>query len=597
MPASKDRRHTGPYDVFADLGWQEQLRHAAQVSNSGTSGRTQNNIPFGQVEENAAQTLDSSQLSQTLPQPPIRTTAPSLFGEMRDAPHRLHLINNQPGSPPRATFPFTHGQNAPFRISTPSVLKSSAPMDTMTPSKNTITPLPASLKRIGRHDYDFRTLTMGYAGPLNFTAVEIIVFLPTLFCNSSIARRFANNGLDNTTHAEIIKLHRNDVVTVDEIGKTYLDALRPASWRETTKDWTTEQKKTLWSRKNQRTPRDWNAGAIAMNTFVPDYVAKESSGAITPPSVPFFDLMQGVKTIPSDDDAADLTRAVVFATSDQAQRLFPDRVLHFPDDLITILKIIGHTPITYEHQDKPTFGRYRKTSKERVRSKIASAHDIDETSRSSIDRSRSSSQQSSIIAYPREASSPKLRLSNPAFSPMSKSSPTSAETGTCASTPSAQLLDSFPPDTIPVRFRKIAPTPSISNDTLLRDVDLLSIPESLSLVEISRLASAIWYSCRPDQVNISWYATLDHVSHINRILEDELKLSKEPTEEHVLWEAAWEQREGESERKLNNIVTVLQQKYAQEATPYISFTASDYEDLFREPAPAYLDDLEDLTEP
>lgn len=217
------------------------------------------------------------------------------------------------------------------------------------------------------YDYDYSK--HGHTFLLNFTAVEIITFLPRLFEQTSMATRLVNNGMQNKVHAKILEEHRYHQGSgctdfyVAGIGARYLDAMRGPGWRARPK----AEQDAMWTRKKQKVPDAavWNAADISMNSFIPDRI-KYGTHDVQPPSVPFLQLLRGVKKIPQGDDAADLTRAIEFVVDSE---LAGGDQWIFPDHLGMILAAIGSTPIHNEHLDREIVQRY--TTK---RSEKAKAH-------------------------------------------------------------------------------------------------------------------------------------------------------------------------------------------------------------------------------
>lgn len=427
------------------------------------------------------------------------------------------------------------------------------------------------------YDYNFQALANSYNKALNFTAVEIITFLPTLYCNSSIARRFVNNGLENPIHAEITEVHRVYPRAVADIGNDYQNALRPSDWRRMAK----EDIKTLWTRKNQKKPHGWDARNISMNAFVPDRIIKQGVRAPAPTSVPFSRLMQGVKKTPTGNDAADLTRAIEFANSEEAKKIFPGRNLIFPDDLIDILRTIGPTLVTEQHRDKDVVKRYRKLYEERKKLKKDMPAEKNETSNSSSRRTRNGSRQDpdgsvvSEISFPLLKSSPKLPPQGSQTShPSVFHSPHNA----------AQTNQDISSDSPMTRIPLKSPREHHQCGPLLRDLE----PESLSDSDTSAgLASAIRYTRRPDQEDVNRKDDPDYLAQSRPMLQVDEEIALIPSDDHTFYEQLWEESHGEWQRAMDGTIDTLQQDLGVHVSPP-PFTAEDYEELFGESAPEHL---------
>ncbi|KAJ4321620.1 hypothetical protein N0V94_002819 [Neodidymelliopsis sp. IMI 364377] len=181
------------------------------------------------------------------------------------------------------------------------------------------------------------------SAPLSFTMVEIIVFLPNLFKNRAIASRFSNNQISAPIHFAILDEHRNLGLPTehekDKARKTIADRYRR----------TMRTMNSTWTKATHIVPPGWDTNSLAMGGFVPDEAARLGyTGAV---SIPFRDLIAGVKKLPEGTDAGDLTRTVIFA-------LHQPEVYLYPNDLPAILDYIGRTYITTAHTDPAVIRRY-----------------------------------------------------------------------------------------------------------------------------------------------------------------------------------------------------------------------------------------------
>ena len=173
--------------------------------------------------------------------------------------------------------------------------------------------------------------------PLNFTLVEIIVLLPNWFKNRALAARFMNNNINATIHFMILEEHREIEFATeaekDKARKTLTDEYRKA------------MRKTFggsWTKLKHAAPHGWDPLLLAMDGFVPDDAKLQTYR--WPASIPFHDLMVGVKKLPEGARAGDLTRALHYAQQQSNDYMFPE-------GLPMILDIIGRTKITNAHTD------------------------------------------------------------------------------------------------------------------------------------------------------------------------------------------------------------------------------------------------------
>ncbi|KAJ8119050.1 hypothetical protein OPT61_g91 [Boeremia exigua] len=179
--------------------------------------------------------------------------------------------------------------------------------------------------------------------PLNFTIVEILVFLPNWFKNKGVCARFLNNNLTSNVHFMILEEHRNIKFTNeferDKARKTLADEYRK----------TMRMINSGWTKAKHVAPPKWDPMLLSMDGFSPDDVSV--SGYRKPPSIPFSDLMAGIKKIPQGTNAGDLTRSIQYTIDNPGNYMFPD-------DLPNILNHIGRTQVTMFHTDRTIVRRY-----------------------------------------------------------------------------------------------------------------------------------------------------------------------------------------------------------------------------------------------
>lgn len=175
--------------------------------------------------------------------------------------------------------------------------------------------------------------------PLNFTLVDIIVFLPNWFKNKNIALRFMSNHLTANVHFAIFEEHREcnfkDDYEREKAKKTITDEYRKAM--------RSHPQNRGWTKAKHTEPLGWDPKLIAMDGFVPDDARLPTYRQLPP--VPLRDLMIGVKKLPEGTHAGDLTRCVQFALTRPEDFVFPD-------DLPRILDHVGRTEVTTAHTDR-----------------------------------------------------------------------------------------------------------------------------------------------------------------------------------------------------------------------------------------------------
>ncbi|KAF1964334.1 hypothetical protein BU23DRAFT_632012 [Bimuria novae-zelandiae CBS 107.79] len=417
-------------------------------------------------------------------------------------------------------------------------------------------------------DYDFRTMLQGYGRDVNFTAVEIIVFLPKLFFNEAIARRFVNNGMENPEHVEILERHRPLGFKCTDIGPKYLVALNPKHLQALLN-------RVPWNRKNHKTPPGWDGTRLSINDFVPDRVAAEGPYASQPPGVPFRILMDGMTQMPVGDDAADLTRAINFACGEEANKMFPGHEFVFPHDLRFILQKIGHATITPVQQDRSIVHRYRKVVKANRKNK----------KEASPGKSAAAPQ-----SYPTNNLMKNSRAQKPQYlpSPPFQADPWTHDTGSYPSLPAVPMNSSpFQPRQFEVHDnlqraedQHVRP----HENGLLRDLDMASIPLHLSHIPASEIWSTVELFRRPDKLGIARPPTAEEIGNIEGILHRELSE----------WQKHWQTHEAERYRHCDATVGSLHNGHEFQFEHKGSMTEDEFIDLFGEPAPDRLTAVADV---
>ncbi|KAF1998975.1 hypothetical protein P154DRAFT_577367 [Amniculicola lignicola CBS 123094] len=203
----------------------------------------------------------------------------------------------------------------------------------------------------------------------NFTAAEIIAYLPKLARNPEVARRLQFNGINHHIHQRMFVEFRNGIIPTDNtytqeqrqqaedrcpnftVRRQYESAMRKITTPDPgQKPWTNVTTEAF-------RPGTWDqdhGDDISMD----DYIAgrRANRGDRTSKAVPMVDLVMGVANRPTGYDTADLSRAIDFALA------HPDRNYLFPDDLPVILHTIGQNAVTAEQTDRAVFGRHPKAT-------------------------------------------------------------------------------------------------------------------------------------------------------------------------------------------------------------------------------------------
>lgn len=179
---------------------------------------------------------------------------------------------------------------------------------------------------------------------MNFTLVEIIVFLPNWFKYKEICERFMNNNLTAKVHFMILDEHR-ELRLDTEFERTRARSTLTSEYRKTMRSFSQG-----WKKAKHTAPSDWDPTSMDMGGYVPDDMRHDGYRQVPP--MLFRDLMSGVKKMPEGVHAGDLTRALQFALSAGPHNFM------FPDDLPNILDHIGRTQMTIAHADRSIIRGY-----------------------------------------------------------------------------------------------------------------------------------------------------------------------------------------------------------------------------------------------
>jgi hypothetical protein len=308
-------------------------------------------------------------------------------------------------------------------------------------------------------DYVFKEYT---DKPLQFTAVELITFLPELCTSLGICARLLKAKMNNTAHWQISTTHRSTEKNVRQIGNDYLNAMRRRDPSWSVKDWL----------KSWKPPRDWVC-VMEMRDFEPDRVVYEESQAPVPMPVPFTDLLRGVEKCPTGCDAADLTRAIDYA----CEQLEKDGTVYvFPTDLEKILDEAGRTVVTPDHRDDMIIKRYYKQ------------YDQDRLAKNNAGQKRAASP------------TPPPQAQLPAQFP--------------AQQPKRQKMDAATQKQ-PVPQKHMEKDPRV--DGLMQFTEV----RGDETAEVNRL---IRFAQRPDQMHFPWQWKAEHVERANAMLQEEANI-------------------------------------------------------------------------
>jgi hypothetical protein len=204
---------------------------------------------------------------------------------------------------------------------------------------------------------------------INVTLVELLVLLGHAHLNYDVANRLLSNGLSYRLHQFIVRRHRSGgvldpatasaaaILNEDEklysrnsILHSYQHAMRGGKdLQHPVTGW------TFRTHKDKVQNPDWDPYNISLAGYKVRADTHRRSGQIcyTPQPIPLESLLADVDQITQGFDAADLTRAVLYA------RDHPN-TYNYPDDLELVVSVIGHTLVTVDHSDAACIARWTR---------------------------------------------------------------------------------------------------------------------------------------------------------------------------------------------------------------------------------------------
>ncbi|KAJ4337675.1 hypothetical protein N0V95_008256 [Ascochyta clinopodiicola] len=162
----------------------------------------------------------------------------------------------------------------------------------------------------------------------NYTAVELLVFLPKTIRNFDVARRLTRNGLGIQTMTNIINAFRmwdKHPAPPQSILKKVHAAMRD---HPDYKHWKTRDAVNEDSPDHDRTD-------LALQGFILQCIRFPANGWKVQTSIPFKSLAIDVQIFPDGDDALDLTRCVRYAAD------HPGETWIYPEDFERLTTMLG----------------------------------------------------------------------------------------------------------------------------------------------------------------------------------------------------------------------------------------------------------------
>jgi len=211
----------------------------------------------------------------------------------------------------------------------------------------------------------------------NLTLAETLAFIPHAIKSFDIMDRFLHNGALSGTFADMINHYRDmpyGPITNNTIYRMMKGPMEHRAKTEPTYEKWTVAKHTTLPR-----PAGFNPTSVSVAGFGTPYNfnSRERTVAETqpPPSIPFRDMANGVKIMPSGEDALDLTRCVQYCVKNN------DSSWLYPQDFQNLVARLGgaSTVHPYHHDDAAI--RRHTSEKKRSNAKRAGARQRDRNGR------------------------------------------------------------------------------------------------------------------------------------------------------------------------------------------------------------------------
>ncbi|KAI4621426.1 uncharacterized protein J4E87_006643 [Alternaria ethzedia] len=211
----------------------------------------------------------------------------------------------------------------------------------------------------------------------NLTLAETLAFIPHAIKSFDIMDRFLHNGALSGTFADMINHYRDmpyGPITNNTIYRMMKGPmLHRAKTEPTYEDWTVSKHTTLLK------PAGFNPTSVSVAGFAPPYNfnSRERAVATTqpPPSIPFRDMANGVKIMPSGHDSLDLTRCVQYCVKNN------DSSWLYPQDFQTLVAQLGGASTVHPHHHDDAAIRRHTSEKKRNNAKRAGARQRDRNGR------------------------------------------------------------------------------------------------------------------------------------------------------------------------------------------------------------------------
>ncbi|KAH6868003.1 hypothetical protein BKA58DRAFT_421382 [Alternaria rosae] len=194
----------------------------------------------------------------------------------------------------------------------------------------------------------------------NLTLPETLAFIPHAIKSFDIMDRFLHNGALSGTFADMINHYRDMPYGPITNNTIYRMMKGPMAHRAKTDP--TYEKWTVAKHTALQTPAGFDPASVSVAGFSTPYNfnSRERAVAATqpPPSIPFRDMINGVKIMPSGYDALDLTRCVQYCVENN------DSSWLYPQDFENLVAQLGGAATVHRyHLDDAALRRHTSEKK------------------------------------------------------------------------------------------------------------------------------------------------------------------------------------------------------------------------------------------
>ncbi|KAI4941649.1 hypothetical protein J4E91_010522 [Alternaria rosae] len=211
----------------------------------------------------------------------------------------------------------------------------------------------------------------------NLTLAETLAFIPHAIKSFDIMDRFLHNGALSGTFADMINHYRDMPYGSITNNTIYRMMKGPMAHRAKTDP--TYEKWTMAKHTTLPRPAGFDPASVSVAGFSTPYNfnSRERAVAVTqpPPSIPFRDMVNGVKIMPSGYDALDLTRCVQYCVENN------DSSWLYPQDFENLVAQLGGAATVHRYHPDDAALRRHTSEKKLNNAKRAGARQRDKNGR------------------------------------------------------------------------------------------------------------------------------------------------------------------------------------------------------------------------